>query len=89
MINRALQAAHLLPAHSPVDRVLPDVDYRRVLKVGDTVQDVAEGLQVGAITIAVASGTQTAEVLARAGAVAVLPSVAALPDYLVAQGYLL
>jgi hypothetical protein len=51
-------------------------------------QDVAEGLQVGAITIAVTTGTQTADMLVRAGAGAVLPSVAAVPEYLVAQGYL-
>jgi phosphonatase-like hydrolase len=88
MINCALQAAGLLPLHCPIDRVLPDFDYQQVLKVGDTVQDVAEGLQVGACTIAVASGTQPADVLAQAGPVVVLPSVAALPDYLVTQGYL-
>lgn len=45
-------------------------------------------LQVGARTIAVASGTQPADMLAQAGAAAVLPAVAALPDYLATQGYL-
>jgi phosphonatase-like hydrolase len=85
MINRALQAARLLPRHSPVDRAVPGFDYRQVLKVGDTVQDVAEGLQVGARAIAVASGTQSADALGQAGAAVVLPSVAALPEYLVAQ----
>lgn len=87
MLHSALQAAGLLPPDSPVDRVRPDFDYRQVLKVGDTVQDVAEGRNVGALTIAVTSGTQTAETLAQAGPVAVLPSVAALPDWLIAHGY--
>ena len=57
------------------------------LKVGDTVQDVAEGRNVGALTLAVTSGTQSAETLEKAGPVAVLPSVAELPDWLVAHGY--
>jgi phosphonatase-like hydrolase len=87
MINRALQAAGLLPAQSPVGHAVPGFDYRQVLKVGDTVQDVTEGVQVGALTIAVASGTQPADLLAQAGAAAVLPSIADLPDYLLAKGY--
>jgi phosphonatase-like hydrolase len=86
MINRALQAAGLVAPHGPVDRSVPGFDYRQVLKVGDTLQDIAEGQQVGAVTIAVASGTQSAATLAQAGPAAVLPSVAALPDYLQAQG---
>lgn len=88
MINCALQAAGLLSPSHAVDRVLPDVDYRQVLKVGDTLQDIAEGLRVGALTIAVASGTQTAETLTQAGPAAVLPSVVDLPDYLLSRGYL-
>jgi phosphonatase-like hydrolase len=88
MINRALQAAGFLAPDSPVHQVVSGVNYRQVLKVGDTLQDIAEGLQVGALTIAVASGTQTAEALAQAGPAAVLPSVAALLDYLVTHGYL-
>jgi phosphonatase-like hydrolase len=88
MINRALQAAGLLAKCRPVDQAVPGFDYAQVLKVGDTLQDIAEGLQVGALTIAVASGTQTAETLAQASPLAVLPSVAALPDYLTTQGYL-
>jgi phosphoglycolate phosphatase-like HAD superfamily hydrolase len=83
MLHRALQAAGLLPPESPVDQVLPDFAYDQVLKVGDTVQDVAEGCNVGALTIAVASGTQSAKTLAEAGPAAVLPSVAELPDWLV------
>ena len=88
MINRALQAAGLLPLHTPIDCPVPGFAYQRVLKIGDTVQDVAEGLHVGALTIAVASGTQSVDLLAQAGAAAVLPSVAALPEYLLAKGYL-
>jgi phosphoglycolate phosphatase len=87
MLHRALQAAGLLPPDSPVDRVLPDFAYDQVLKVGDTVQDVAEGRHVGALTIAVASGTQSAETLEAAGPAAVLPSIAELPDWLVTHGY--
>jgi phosphoglycolate phosphatase-like HAD superfamily hydrolase len=88
MMHRALQAAGLLPAAITLDRALPGFDYGQVLKVGDTVQDVAEGLSVGAFTIAVASGTQSAETLKQAGADAVLPSVAELPQWLTAHGYI-
>ena len=87
MLNCALQAAQLLPMHSPVERVAATFDYRQVLKVGDTVQDVAEGLHVGALTIAVASGTQTIDALSAAGPTAVLSSVAALPAYLITHGW--
>jgi phosphonatase-like hydrolase len=88
MINRALQAAGILAPDSPVHQAVSGCNYRQVLKVGDTLQDIAEGQQVGALTIAVASGTQTAATLAQAGPEALLPSVAALPDYLVTHGYL-
>jgi phosphoglycolate phosphatase len=87
MLHRALQVAGLLPPGRPVDQVLPDFAYDQVLKVGDTVQDVAEGRNVGALTLAVASGTQSARTLAEAGPAAVLPSVAELPDWLVTHGY--
>jgi phosphoglycolate phosphatase-like HAD superfamily hydrolase len=86
MLHRALQAAGLLSPDSPVDRVRPDFDYSQVLKVGDTVQDVAEGRHVGALTIAVTSGTQSAATLTQAGPAAVLSSVAELPAWLVAHG---
>ena len=85
MLHRALQAAGLLSPESPVDRVLPDFDYSQVLKVGDTVQDVAEGRNVGALTIAVSSGTQSAGTLHQAGPTAVLKSVAELPAWLTAH----
>lgn len=88
MINCALQAASLLPLDSSVERTVVDFDYQQVLKVGDTLQDIAEGLQVGALTIAVASGTQSATMLRQAGPTALLASVAALPDYLTTQGYM-
>jgi phosphonatase-like hydrolase len=87
MLHRALQAAGLLPAESPVDRVLPDFDYSQVLKVGDTVQDVAEGCNVGALTLAVTSGTQTAEDFSwRRPSGSIVP-VAEVPAWLVAHGY--
>ena len=53
-----------------------------------TVQDVAEGCNVGALTIAVTSGTQTAATLEQAGPAAVLSSVAELPEYLLKHGYI-
>jgi len=87
MLNRALQAAGLLQPQDPVDHPVPRFDYRCVLKVGDTMQDVAEGRNVGALTIAVTSGTQSAETLTQAGPDAVLRSVAELPDWLVTHGY--
>jgi len=87
MLHRALQAAGLLPPDSPVHEVHRGFDYGHVLKVGDTIQDVAEGRNVGALTIAVTSGTQDYETLNRAGPAAVLSSVAQLPDWLVAHGY--
>lgn len=88
MLHHALRATGLLSAVHPVDRIVPGFDYGQVLKVGDTVQDVAEGRNVGALTIAVTSGTQSAATLAQAGPAAILPSVAALPDYLVTHGYI-
>ena len=87
MLNSALRAAGLLAPDTPIDRPVADFDYRCVLKVGDTVQDVAEGRNVGALTIAVASGTQSVAALEQAGPDAVLPSIAALPEYLITQGY--
>jgi phosphoglycolate phosphatase-like HAD superfamily hydrolase len=88
MLNSALGAAGLLASDTPIDRPVPGFDYRCVLKVGDTVQDVAEGHNVGALTIAVASGTQSVATLEQAGPDTVLPSIAALPEYLITQGYL-
>lgn len=87
MLNSALRAAGLLAPDTSIDRPVADFDYRCVLKVGDTVQDVAEGRNVGALTIAVASGTQSVATLEQAGPDAVLPSIAALPEYLITQGY--
>lgn len=88
MLHSALKAAGLLPPDHPVDRLAEHFAYSQVLKVGDTVQDVTEGCQVGAVTIAVASGTQSVQTLQAAGPLAVLPSVAALPAYLVTHGYI-
>lgn len=88
MLHRALQAAGLLRRDSSVNEVQRGFNYGQVLKVGDTVQDVAEGRNVGALTIAVASGTQSVETLERAGPTAVLSSVGQLPDWLVTHGHM-
>ena len=87
MINEVLVAANLLPKRTVLSRRVKGFDYSIVLKVGDTVKDVQEGLGVGATTIAVSSGTQSIEKLVKAGPKLVLPGVAALPQYLENHGY--
>lgn len=84
MINEVLVEAGFYDDPSPPDlsRKFDDFDYSVVLKVGDTVKDVEEGLGVGATTIAVSSGTQSIGKLVNAGPRVVLPSLAALPQYL-------
>lgn len=54
-------------------------DPAAVLKVGDTVMDMAEGRNAGARTVGVLTGSQTEEQLWAAGADFVLPSVKDLP----------
>ncbi len=87
MINDTLVQAGALPADFDKSTVHPGFDYSTVLKVGDTVKDVEEGLRAGATTIAVSSGTQPIEKLVAAGPRVVLPSVAALPQYLQNHGF--
>ena len=84
MINEVLVEAGLYdgPSRTDLSRKFDDFDYSVVLKVGDTVKDVEEGLGVGATTIAVSSGTQSIGKLVNAGPRVVLPSLAALPQYL-------
>ena len=53
-----------------------------VLGVGDTPLDVRAGLGAGVATVGVLTGAATAEQLRAAGAVAVLDSLAELPDFL-------
>lgn len=87
MINEVLVAACLLPKGTDLSRRVEGFDYTVVLKVGDTVKDVQEGLRAGAITIAVSSGTQSIEKLLKAQPMLVLPSIAALPHCLENHGY--
>ncbi|NJD08894.1 MAG: HAD family hydrolase [Gemmatimonadetes bacterium] len=54
-------------------------DPRQVLKVGDTVVDVAEGRNAGAWTVSVLTGTQGRAALAAAAPEFILDSVADLP----------
>ena len=84
MINEVLVEAGLYdgPSRTDLSRKFDDFDYSVVLKVGDTVKDVEEGLGVGATTIAVSSGTQSIGKLVNAGPRVVLPNLAALPQYL-------
>ena len=84
MINEVLVEAGFFDRHSSMDlsRKINNFNYSNLLKIGDTVKDVEEGLGVGATTIAVSSGTQSIEKLVNAGPRVVLPSLAALPHYL-------
>ena len=59
MINYALKQSGLLTvADARLGEVVLGFDYSVVMKVGDTVKDVQEGLGVGALTIATLEGTQ-------------------------------
>lgn len=55
-------------------------DPRRVVKVGDTVVDIEEGRNAGVVTVAVLTGTQSAEKLSAASPDCIIPSVADLPQ---------
>jgi len=87
MINDVLVVAGFLQRGIDLSQQVEGFDYRGVLKVGDTVKDIQEGLGVGATTIAVSSGTQSREKLVKAGTMVVLLGVTALPQYLENQGY--
>ncbi len=82
MINQTLVAAGYLPQGIDLSSKEEGFDYSLVLKVGDTEADIKEGKSVGATIIAVSSGTQSIAKLVNAGPKVVLPSVAALPNYL-------
>ncbi len=62
-------------------------DPSRVMKVDDTAKGIEEGLNAGAVTLGVLTGTQTRERLLRAGPHGIIGSVRDLPDYLDAMGY--
>jgi phosphoglycolate phosphatase-like HAD superfamily hydrolase len=87
MINDILVAAGLLPSGIDLAAKQPGFDYSILLKVGDTIKDIEEGRNVGAVTIAVSSGTQSVEKLVSANPTAVLPKVASIPQYLESHGY--
>lgn len=82
MINQTLVEAGYLPKGIDLSNKQEGFDYSIVLKVGDTEEDINEGKSVGATIIAVSSGTQSIEKLVNAGPKVLLPSVAALPNYL-------
>ncbi|MEK6939172.1 MAG: hypothetical protein AABX31_00435 [Nanoarchaeota archaeon] len=88
MINATLIAAGLLPEGIDKSKKQEGFNYSILLKVGDTLEDIHEGKGVGALTVAVSSGTQSIETLVKAEPKVLLPSVAALPLYLKKHGYL-
>ena len=87
MINATLVASGHLPQMTNLSQKVNGFDYSVVLKVGDTEEDVREGLGAGARTIAVASGTQSREKLQAAKPLVVLGSVKEIPDYFERYGY--
>lgn len=58
----------------------------RALMIGDTEYDSAMAAAIGMDSVGVATGVHTAGRIQRAGALAVLPSVCALPDWLRQRG---
>ena len=87
MINQALVEAQLLPRETDLSKRVEGFGYSVVLKVGDTLEDIHEGNNVGATTVAVSSGTQGVEMLLQGQPKVILPSIAALPNYLDNHGY--
>jgi phosphonatase-like hydrolase len=61
-------------------------DPGEVLKVDDTAKGIEEGLNAGAHTVGVLTGTQSLQRLASAGPHSILPSVVELPGYLTGKG---
>jgi phosphoglycolate phosphatase len=61
-------------------------DPGEVLKVDDTAKGIEEGLNAGAHTVGVLTGTQSVQRLSVAGPHSILPSVAGLPGYLNGKG---
>jgi len=74
MINFALRSAGLLAiSDSDMSKIHKGFDYSIVMKVGDTSNDVEEGLRAGALTIATLEGTQSLDTITSKGQ----------PDYIV------
>jgi len=63
-------------------------DPGKVIKIDDTAKGIEEGLNAGAVTLGVLTGTQTRERLLQAGPHGIIDSVRALPKYLKALGYI-
>jgi phosphoglycolate phosphatase len=63
-------------------------DPSRVMKVDDTFKGVEEGVQAGAVTIGVLTGTQSREKLQAANPTDILESVKELPVYLKTKNYI-
>ena len=63
-------------------------DPSTVMKVDDTATGIEEGLNAGAVTLGVLTGTQTKERLLQAGPHAIIESVSRLPDYLKTMGFI-
>jgi phosphonatase-like hydrolase len=62
-------------------------DPGKVMKVDDTAKGIEEGLNAGAITLGVLTGTQTRERLLHAGPHGIIESVRDLPEYLEVMSY--
>ncbi len=62
-------------------------DPSNVMKVDDTAKGIEEGLNAGAVTLGVLTGTQTRERLLQAEPHGIIQSVRDLPAYLKAEGY--
>jgi beta-phosphoglucomutase-like phosphatase (HAD superfamily) len=63
-------------------------DPKAVVKVDDTASGIEEGLNAGAVTVGVLTGTQSLQRLEAAGPDTVLVSVRELPGYLQSRGLL-
>ena len=72
--------------HALMDRLGVE-DPSEVMKVDDTAKGIEEGLNAGAVTLGVLTGTQTRERLLQAGPHGIIESVRDLPEYLEAMGY--
>jgi phosphoglycolate phosphatase-like HAD superfamily hydrolase len=66
MINETLVRAGYLPEGTDLSKLVPCLDYEILLKCGDTQEDIHEGMDAGATTVAVLTGTQKKEMLLEA-----------------------
>jgi phosphoglycolate phosphatase-like HAD superfamily hydrolase len=82
MINDSLIRFGLIDSKVDRSRPFEKFDYAQILKVGDTPADIREGQGVGAVTVAVSSGTHSTERLREEYPLEVLDSIGELPRYL-------